>query len=143
MVIVPSDTTIVNNTTILLTCFGYGIPTPAVMWSTGEEILSNDSQIAIYNNLILENGIQFVRSILKLCSTTVSHNGEYTCRLSNAAGNSNASFYLEVLSKCIYSIHNISMHTERSGGKPVYIRVLPPSSHTFVSFLLPLSCNIP
>lgn len=140
MVIVPSDTTILYNTTILLTCFGYGIPTPAVMWSTGEEMLSNDSQIAIYDNLILENGIQFVRSILKLCSTTVSHNGEYTCRLSNAAGNSNASFHLQVLSKCIY---NISMYNERSGGKLVYICVLPPSSHTFVSFLLPLSCNIP
>lgn len=129
VVIRPSDTTILHNTTILLTCFGYGIPTPDVTWSMGEETLSNDSQIAIYNNLILESGIQFARSILKLCSATVAHNGEYICRLSNAAGNSNTSFYLDVLGTCTYSTHN---YIEQRGGKLSY----------FASCFFPLSSRI-
>ena len=101
VVIVPPDTEVTLNHTTLLTCFGYGIPTPAVTWSVSRETLYNGSQVTIYSNLVHENGIEFIRSTLQLCSVAVIDEGEYACELMNAVGSSHATFSLDVLGKCM------------------------------------------
>lgn len=104
VVIVPPDTKATLNHTILLTCFGYGIPNPAVSWSVSRETLYNGSQVTIYSNLVEENGIEFVRSTLQLCNTAVSDEGEYACELMNAVGSSHATISLDVLGKHMISL---------------------------------------
>ena len=96
MVIVPLDTNATLNHTILLTCFGFGIPLPDITWSMDGEALSNSSRIIFHNDLVTINEVIFVRSILELCNVAVTDEGIYSCDLRNTLGSSSDSFYLNV-----------------------------------------------
>ena len=69
------------------------------MWSHDNIDLSNDSQITIYEELVVVGGLTFVKSILEICSISAPDGGEYHCTASNQNGTHTANFNLTVLSK--------------------------------------------
>ena len=48
--------------------------------------LTNNSRFTIYNELVTENGVTFIESILEICSIGEADAGEYTCGVANQAG---------------------------------------------------------
>ena len=96
VVISPGNSTVVEGSTLLLTCVGFGEPTPSVTWSTGGVQLSNNSRITIYEELVTENGVDFVQSILEICSAEEADGGQYSCTVGNALSNVSVNFELSV-----------------------------------------------
>ena len=82
--------------TVLLACVGFGDPSPSVTWSTQGIVLSNSSQITIYEELETVDGVDFVQSILAICSVEKADEGDYICSLGNALGNVSVNFELSV-----------------------------------------------
>ena len=82
--------------TITLVCVAYGDPNPSISWSQGDTVLSNNSRITIFEELVTENGVTFLRSILVLCSAEEADGGQYSCFADNTLGNDTASFVLTV-----------------------------------------------
>ena len=82
--------------TITLVCVAYGDPNPSISWSQGDTVLSNNSRITIFEELVTENGVTFLRSILVLCSAEEADAGQYSCFADNTLGNDTASFVLTV-----------------------------------------------
>ena len=83
--------------TITLSCAGFGDPTPSIVWSMGSTQLSNNSQITIHEELVTEVGVNFVHSILEICSIEEANGGVYTCTVGNAIGNTSYNFELSVI----------------------------------------------
>ena len=97
IVIRPNQTTNVDaGNTIVAVCVAYGDPNPSITWSRGGTVLSNDSRITIYEELVTENGVIFVQSIIEVCSAEVSDAGQYSCFTENAFGNDTAVIELTV-----------------------------------------------
>ena len=82
--------------TITLVCVAYGDPNPSISWSQGDTVLSNNSRITIFEELVTENGVTFVQSILTMCSADEADAGQYSCFADNTLGNDTASFVLTV-----------------------------------------------
>ena len=82
--------------TVLLACVGFGDPIPSVTWITEDGLLSNNSRITIYESLVTEDGVDFVQSIVEICSVEEADGLEYTCNVRNALGNASVSFDLSV-----------------------------------------------
>ena len=82
--------------TVLLACVGFGDPSPSVTWSTQGVVLSNNSQITIYEELETVDGVDFVQSILAICSVEEADEREYSCNVRNALGNASVNFELSV-----------------------------------------------
>lgn len=80
----------VLGSSISLDCFADGNPTPDIVWSKDNNILSNDDTLAI-------NG-----SLLELTNIDLSHNGSYICEASNIAGKVSKTFHVTVNSKLQY-----------------------------------------
>ena len=81
---------------VLLACVGFGDPSPSVTWSTQGVVLSNNSQITIYEELETEDGVDFIQSVLAICNVEESNGGHYICTVGNTLGNASASFELSV-----------------------------------------------
>jgi len=97
IVIRPNQTTAVDaGITITFVCVAYGDPNPSISWNRGDTLLSNDSRVTIYEELVTENGMTFVQSILELCSAEEADGGQYNCFADNSLGNDTASFVLAV-----------------------------------------------
>jgi len=97
IVIRPNQTTTVDaGNTITFVCVAYGNPNPSISWNRGDTLLSNDSRVTIYEELVTENGVTFVQSILELCSAEVADGGQYSCFVDNTLGNDTESFELTV-----------------------------------------------
>ena len=93
----PNQTTTVDaGITITFVCVAYGDPNPSISWNRGDALLSNDSRVTIYEELVTENGMTFVQSILELCSAEEADGGQYSCFADNTLGNDTASFLLAV-----------------------------------------------
>ena len=86
VVIAPQNTSVVAGNTIVMACVGSGSPTPSLNWSRNGMELTNDSRFTIYNELVTENGVTFIESILEICSIGEADAGEYTCAVANQAG---------------------------------------------------------
>ena len=82
--------------TVVLACVGFGDPSPSVTWSTQGVVLNNSSQITIYEEVETEEGVDFVQSILEICSAEEADEGEYICTVGNALGNVSVNFELSV-----------------------------------------------
>lgn len=82
--------------TITFVCAAYGNPVPSIIWNRGNSELANDSQITIYDELVMVNGVVFSQSILVLCSADESDTGNYSCFAENIIGNDSAKFMLSL-----------------------------------------------
>ena len=84
--------------TLTLSCVGYGNPLPSVFWSRSDtnQVLTNSSQMSIFEETLSESGVTFVKSILQVCSVQPSMTGEYSCTSQNELGNETATFELTV-----------------------------------------------
>ena len=78
--------------TVILSCAGFGDPTPSVTWNMGSTQLSNSSQITIYTELVTEVGVDFVHSILEVCNVDEATSGEYSCTVGNVFGDASFNF---------------------------------------------------
>ena len=92
----PGNSTVEAGSTVVFACVGFGDPTPSVTWSTGGVQLSNNSRITIYEELVTENGVDFVQSILEICSAEEADGGQYSCTVGNALRNASVNFELSV-----------------------------------------------
>ena len=93
----PNQTIAVDaGNAITFVCVAYGIPSPSISWTSGDTVLNNDSRVTIYEEVVTENGVIFVNSILELCSTEEADAGQYSCFADNTLGNDTASFVLTV-----------------------------------------------
>jgi len=81
---------------ITFVCVAYGNPSPSISWNRGDTVLSNDSRVTIYEELMTEVGVTFVQSILALCTAEEADAGQYSCFAENTIGNDTASFVLTV-----------------------------------------------
>ena len=97
IVIRPNQTNVVDaGNTITFVCVAYGDPNPTISWNRGDTVLSNDSQITTFEELVTETGLTFVRSILVLCSAEEADAGQYNCFADNTLGNDTVFFVLTV-----------------------------------------------
>ena len=93
----PNQTTAVDaGNSITFVCVAYGNPNPSISWNRGDTILSNDSRVTIYEELMTEIGVTFVQSILALCTAEEADAGQYSCFAANILGNDTTSFVLTV-----------------------------------------------
>lgn len=67
---------------MLLTCIGYGIPSPSIVWQRNGETLT-DRFTVTETNVFVED-IVFVKSMLLLCNVSEMDSGDYTCNAYNA-----------------------------------------------------------
>ena len=96
VIISPGNFTVEAGSTVVLACVGFGDPLPSLSWSIEGDQLSNNSRLTIYEDLVTENGVEYVRSILEICSVEEADGREYSCNLLNALGNASVSFELSV-----------------------------------------------
>ena len=82
--------------TITFVCVASGDPNPSISWNRGDAVLNNDSRVTIYEDLVTEDGVTFVQSILELCSVEEADAGQYSCFVDNTFGNDTVSFVLAV-----------------------------------------------
>ena len=100
IVILTEDTVAQAGNTLLLTCVGYGVPSPVVTWLKDGVLLTNDSQTNIYVQEIEEEGVTFVQSILEICDLDAeSDTGTYYCVASNENGTDTQSLEVSVESE--------------------------------------------
>ena len=102
LVMHPNQTTALDaGNAVNFTCVAYGIPNPSVSWKKGSTLLSmrNASRVTIYEQLLTENGVTLVQSILELSSAEETDAGQYSCFADNTLGNDNASFVLTVVGR--------------------------------------------
>ena len=93
----PNQTTAVDaGNTITFVCVAYGDPNPSISWNRGDTLLSNGTRVTIYEELVTENGVTFVQSILELCSAEEADAGRYSCFADNTLDNDTESFVLTV-----------------------------------------------
>ena len=82
--------------TINFVCVASGDPNPSISWNRGDTILNNDSRVTTFEDLVTEDGVTFVQSILELCSAEEADAGQYSCFADNTFGSHTASFVLTV-----------------------------------------------
>ena len=79
---------------MLATCVAYGgDQLPIITWLDGNDLLTNDSEITIYEYTIVEGGLNFTVSILEVCSVTTLNSGVYSCVATNA---NDSSIYTDI-----------------------------------------------
>ena len=81
---------------LILTCVGYGVPSPDMMWLKGNVELSNNSRVSIYSTEVEVGDILFVQSTLEICSVEQSDKGTYSCTAANEEGSNTLSFRTSV-----------------------------------------------
>ena len=92
----PNQTFAVDaGNTITFLCVASGNPTPSISWNREDTVLNNDSQVTVYEELVTENEVTFLQSILELCAEEADA-GQYSCFANNTLGNDTASFVLTV-----------------------------------------------
>ena len=96
--IAPEPVEVDAGNTVLFTCVAYGDSTPNIRWDRQDgSTLVNDSRITIYDELVAEGDVTFVKSIVEICSVDVADAGEYSCFTWNDLGNDTATFDLSVV----------------------------------------------
>ena len=85
--ILTEDTVALAGNTLLLSCVGYGLPSPELTWSKDGAPLMNGSRTNIYVTEIEVDGVPFVQSLLEICNLdAVNDTGTYNCTATNDNG---------------------------------------------------------
>lgn len=87
IVLYPNISEFFAGSTLLLSCVGYGIPLPHVVWSKDGLSLQtaaiNDSRISTWDETVVvdrdRDRHMFTQSYLRICSTTKMDSGLYNC----------------------------------------------------------------
>ena len=81
IVIYPNDTEILAGSTLILSCTGYGIPLPSIVWRKAGLELSevNNSRVTVWEETVAAGEHTFTRSYLQMCSTVELDSGLYNC----------------------------------------------------------------
>ena len=106
IVVYPGGSSFTEQSTILLTCVGYGSPTnPNITWSREGELVEESDNVTIYQEVMEQRGVMFVESTLKICSIHAEHAGLYTCA-ATAMNNTavSPSFWINVTSREYWGI---------------------------------------
>ena len=85
--------------TAFLVCVGYGQPNVEISWTLNGEVVTNDSLVAFYEEVVSQGGRLFKQSFLELCSLAVANSGVYTCTVTNGRTMVNATTQLSVSGK--------------------------------------------
>ena len=96
VVISPTNFTVDAGSTTMLTCVGFSDPTSPITWSMEGAEVNNGSRINIFEDLVVVNGVNWVLSILEICSVDYFDRGQYSCTIGNAIMNATATFELTV-----------------------------------------------
>ena len=96
MISPEAQTDVLIGDTVLFTCVAYGDSVSTISWSRGGNDLMSDSQrVTIYKEEFTEGGINFVQSILEICSVGLGDTTEgYSCSAGTGADMDNATFEL-------------------------------------------------
>ena len=98
IVIYPNASEFFAGSTLLLSCVGYGIPLPHVVWNKdGFGLAINDSRISTWNETVVIGGHIFRQSFLRICSTTKIDNGIYSCTAITDEGENEVEFGVTVV----------------------------------------------
>ena len=84
--VTPPDTVVEAGNTLYLVCVGLGSPQPTVSWEREGEPLDqfNNSNVFIYEEVSVMQGLLFVQSILEVCSVPEDATGYFNCSVENA-----------------------------------------------------------
>lgn len=96
VVLNPQSGEVIAGGSAVVVCMAHGIPVPTITWVKSSTILTNDSRVIIQETELIENGMTFVRSILKICSASESDGGQYSCIADNVIGNDSFSFEVTI-----------------------------------------------
>lgn len=94
--ILHQNATALEGSTLFLTCVGYGVPSPNMMWLKDGVELSNNYHVSIYSNQVEEGGVPFVQSTLEVCNLELADEGMYSCVATNDNGTDTRSFRVTV-----------------------------------------------
>ena len=98
IVIAPDSSEVDAGNTAIFTCVGLSDPPPNITWTFNGDVLSNDSTISVYTQLVNQGGTVFVLSMLELCGATEKSSGLYACVATDGEGRStSADFSLFVM----------------------------------------------
>ena len=98
IVIAPDSSEVDAGNTAIFTCVGLSDPPPNIAWTFNGDVLSNDSTISVYTQLVNQGGTVFVLSMLELCGATEESSGSYACVATDGEGRStSADFSLFVM----------------------------------------------
>ena len=64
-------------------------------------MLTNDSRVVTFMDVVTEGGVVFTRSILQLCGVSKDDEALYTCVASNDVNISQSSFFLIVIGELV------------------------------------------
>lgn len=90
-----NDAVVIAGSTAMLTCVGYGVPSPSVTWRKDGSTLPT-SRATTRVEQLTEAGRKFTKGSLEICSTTLEDAGTYRCTVSNHNGSSSAIISLTV-----------------------------------------------
>ena len=99
LVAISNDTSLIVGDTALLVCVGYGQPNVEISWTLNGKVVTNDSLVAFYEEVVSQGGRLFRQSFLELCSLAVANSGVYTCTVTNGRTMVNATIQLSVSGK--------------------------------------------
>ena len=97
VVIAPGNSEFNEGSTIIATCVAYGLPEPSVTWSHDGNQLVNNSPVTIYEELLNEGDVIFVKSAIEICGVEVADSGDYSCLVANDNGTDTVTFNLNIL----------------------------------------------
>lgn len=96
LVLISSDTMLVEGEAVLLYCAGYGRLGVDVTWWRGGVQVTNSSLVNTYQETNIQNGVTFKQAFLQLCYVQSEAAGEYTCVVSNGRESTRSSVMLNV-----------------------------------------------
>ena len=106
--VISKSAAITAGYTGMFVCVAYGYPVPSLTWERDGTPLSNQSRSIIYEELVVENQLTFVQSILVVCSLEQDDTAHYNCSASNNISFASASFNLTVKHIRTYTLEDKS-----------------------------------
>ena len=94
--VISESATITAGRTGMFVCVAYGYPVPSLTWERDGTPLSNGSRSTIYEELVVEGGVNYAQSILVICSLEQDDAAQYNCSASNNISTTSGSFDLTV-----------------------------------------------
>ena len=98
IVIHPNDTEVLAGNTLLLSCTGYGIPLPSIVWGKDGQRLDSDSQRSSWEEMVIVGNHTFRRSYLQICGSVELDSGDYSCSVVTEERENSVEFSVRIIS---------------------------------------------